>query len=117
VSTYENHIGKVDNSVFAIGDYATAKASFTNRDRDDMAQILKELLAIVSNYTDPVAEEVRDLALDASHEMGSGRPEKYVFRRLAEATRRLMEKLGPGVIEVGALADAAAKISDLIRHW
>jgi hypothetical protein len=80
-------------------------------------QSLPWLLAIVSKYGDPVADEVRDLTLAASREIGSGKPEREVFRRLAEATRKLMEKLGPGVIEVGALADAVAKITDMIRHW
>jgi hypothetical protein len=117
VSSYETNIWKVENSNFAIGDHATAEGSFSNRDRDDMAGTLRGLLAIVSKYGDPVADEVRDLTLAASREMGSGKPEREVFRRLAEATRKLMEKLGPGVIEVGALADAVAKISDMIRHW
>lgn len=116
MSSYETHIGKVDNSVFAIGDNAEAKGTFSDRDRDDMEKILKELLATVSRYTDPVAAEVRDLTLDASREIGAGKPERDVFRRLAEATRRLMERLGPAVIGAGALADAADKISDLIRH-
>lgn len=116
VSTYKTHIGKVDNSVFAIGDGAEAKGTFSDRDRDDIAETLNELLAIVGKYTDPVAEEVRCLTLDASREIGSGKPERDVFRRLAEATRKLMEKLGPGVIEAGALADAAARLGDLIRH-
>jgi hypothetical protein len=117
VSSYETNNWKVENSNFAIGDNAKAEGTFNNRDAEDMAETLKVLLAIVSKYTDPVADEVRDLTLAASREIGSGKPEREVFRRLAEATRKLMERLGPGVIEVGALADAVAKISDMIRHW
>jgi hypothetical protein len=116
MSTYETHIGKVDNSVFAIGENAQAKGKTSNRDRDDMAQTLGVLLDIVSKYNDPVAYEVKDLTLAASREVSSGKPERDVFRRLADATRKMMDKLGPGIIEAGALADAVAKISDLARH-
>jgi hypothetical protein len=106
----------IKDSIYAIGDHARAEGTFTGRDADEMAEVLGALLAIVSQYTDPAAAEVRKLTLAASREIGSGKPERDVFRRLAEATRRLMEKLGPGVIEAGALADAAAKLGDLIRH-
>ena len=116
MSTYETHFGNVEGSNFAIGDNARAEGTFSRRDRDDMTETLRELLRIASKYTDPAAEEVRGLTLDASREIGSGKPERDVFRRLAEATRRLMEKLGPGVIEAGALADAVAKLADLVRH-
>lgn len=116
MSTYETHIGSVDNSVFAIGENAKAKGRTGSRNHDDMTQALRMLLDIASKYNDPVACEVKDLTLAASREISSGKPERDVFRRLVDATRKMMDKLGPGLIEAGALADAAAKISDLIHH-
>jgi hypothetical protein len=116
MSTYETHIEKVDNSVFAIGENARAEGNPGNRNRDDMTEALRILLDIVSKYNDPVAYEVKDLTLAASREVSSGNPERDVFRRLADATRKMIDKLGPGVIEAGALADAVAKISDLVHH-
>jgi hypothetical protein len=116
MSSYETHIGKVDNSTFAIGEKARAEAKVSRRDRDNIAETLKVLLGIVSEYTDPAADEVLYLAQAASHEISADKPEKEVFRRLADATRKMMDKLGPRIIEAGVLADAVAKISDMIRH-
>lgn len=116
MSTYETHIGKVDNSTFAIGENAKAEVKSGSRDRDDMAEALSVLSAIVRKYTDPTADEVLDLALAASHEISADKPEKEVFRRLADATRKMMDKLGSRIIEAGVLADAVAKISDVIHH-
>jgi hypothetical protein len=116
VSTYETHIGKVDKSAVAIGENASAEVKFGRDDRDDMLEALKVLLSISSQYTDPAASEVRDLALAATREMGADKPERDVFRRLVDATRKLMNRLGSGVVGAGALADAVAKISDLIHH-
>jgi uncharacterized protein YqeY len=116
MSSYETHIGKVDNSTFAIGQNARAEAKFSRGDRDDMAETLKELLVIVSKYTDPAADEVLHLAQAATYEISADKPKKEVFRRLADATRKMMNKLGPGITQAGALADAVAKISDMIRH-
>lgn len=116
MSTYETHIGKVDNSTFAIGENARAETKIGRRDRDDIAETLRILLGIVSKYTDPAAGEVLDLAQAASHEISVDKPEKEVFQRLADATRKMMDKLGPGIIEAGALADAVAKITDMIHH-
>jgi hypothetical protein len=116
MSSYETRIGNVDNSVFAIGDSATAEGKFARHDRDDMAEYLKVLLSIISKYTDPTAYEVRDLALAATREISANKPEKEVFQRLVDATRKLMNKLGSSIVEAGALADAVAKISDLIHH-
>jgi hypothetical protein len=117
MSTYETHIGSVDNSVFAIGENAKAKGIPGNRNRDDIAQTLRILLDIASKYNDPVAREVKDLTVAANSEIRSGNPERDIFRRLTDATRKMMDKLGPGVIEAGALADAVVKISDLVHHW
>jgi hypothetical protein len=116
MSTYETHIGNVDNSVFAIGENPKAEGKFVRHDRDDMAETLKVLLSIISEYTDPAACEVRDLALAATREVSANKPKKEVFQRLVDATRKLMNKLGPGIVEAGALTDAVAKISDLIHH-
>lgn len=116
MSTYETHIGKVDNSTFAIGEKAKAEGKSGDRYRDDMAETLRVLLGIISKYTDPAADEVRGLALDASREISADKPKKEVFRRLADATRDMMDKLGSRLIEAGALADAVAKISGLIHH-
>jgi hypothetical protein len=116
MGTYETNIGKVDNSIFAIGEKARAEGKISRRDRDDMTDTLKLLLRIVSRYTDPAADEVMDLALAASQEISADKPEREVFQRLVDATRKMMHKLGPSVIEAGALADAVTKISDLIHH-
>jgi hypothetical protein len=116
MSKYETHFGKVENSTFAIGKNAKAEGKSSGRDLDDLTETLRVLLDIVSKYNDPAAYEVKNLALAAGREISSGKPEKEVFRRLADATRKLLDKLGPSVIEAGALADAVAKISELIRH-
>lgn len=116
MSNYEARIGKVVNSTFAIGENARAEAKFGSRDLGDMADALKLLRSIVSNYTDSTAYDVLELAVAASHEITANEPEKEVFRRLADATRKMMRKLGPSIVEAGALAEAVAKISDLIRH-
>jgi hypothetical protein len=116
MSTYETHIGNVDNSAFAVGENAKAEGRFVRHDRDDMVETLKVLLSIISKYTDPTAYEVRDLAVAATREISANKPEKEVFQRLVDATRKLMNKLGPSIVEAGALADAVAKISDLIHH-
>jgi hypothetical protein len=116
MNTYETHIGKVDNSTFAIGEKVRAETKISRLDRDDIAETLQMLIGIVSKYTDPAAGEVLDLAQAASDELSADKPEKGVFRRLADATRKMIDKLGPGIIEASALADAVAKISDMIRH-
>lgn len=116
MSTYETHIGNVDKSVFAIGEKAKAEGNFGRRDREDMAETLRVLLGIAGKYSDSEAVEVHDLALAASREISADKPEKEVFRRLADATKKMMNKLGPSVIEAGALAEAVARISDMIRH-
>ena len=64
----------MSNSNFAIGDNAKAEGTFSRRDRDDMTETFKVLLGIVSKYTDPAADEVRDLTLDASREISSNKP-------------------------------------------
>jgi hypothetical protein len=116
MSTYETHIGNVDNSVFAIGDKARAGGTYDRPDRDDMAQTLRVLVDIVSKYTDPTAHEVLKLAHVASGEISADKPEKEIFRRLTDAIRKMMDKLGSSIIEAGALADAVAKIGDVIHH-
>ncbi|HEX3955850.1 MAG TPA: hypothetical protein VHZ03_04370 [Trebonia sp.] len=116
MSSYETHIGKVSKSAFAIGDNVRVDGTFDQRARDDMADALRELLGIVSNYRDPAAAEVMDLVLSATREIGADKPQKEVFRRLSDATRKMVDRLGPGIIEAGALAEAVARISDLIRH-
>lgn len=116
MSTYKTHIGQVNNSTFAIGEKAKAEGKFSHRDREDVAETLRVLLGIASKYTDPTAGEVLDLALAASTELSADNPRKEVFRRLADATRKMMDKLGSSIIEAGALADAVAKISDVIHH-
>ena len=116
MSNYEINIERVDNSTFAIGKKAKAEGRSGDRYRDDMAETLRVLIGIISDYTDPAADEVRGLALDASREISADKPKKEVFRRLADAARDMMDKLGSRLIEAGALADAVAKISGLIQH-
>jgi hypothetical protein len=59
---------------------------------------------------------VLHLAQAATYEISADKPKKEVFQRLADATRKMMDKLGSGIIQAGALAEAVAKISDMIRH-
>lgn len=115
MSTYESHIGSVVNSTFAIGENARAQSGPHPGD-DDLVKALNTLLRIVTQYSDPAAIEVKDLALAASREVSAGEPKRETFRQLAEAARRLMSKLGSGLIEASALADAVGKISDVVRH-
>lgn len=116
MSNYETRIEQVVNSTFAIGDNAKAETKLARRDRDEMAEAVRVLVDIVSRYTDPAADEVLDLAQAASRELDADKPAREVFRRLADATRAMMTKLGSSVIGVGALADALTKITDLLRH-
>ena len=116
MSNYETRIEQVVNSTFAIGDNAKAEAKLARRDRDEMAEAVRVLVDIVSRYTDPAADEVLDLAQAASRELDADKPAREVFRRLADATRAMMTKLGSSVIGAGALADALTKITDLLRH-
>ena len=116
MSSYEIRIKEVHGSTFAIGDDAKAGGNSGSQDRDGMAEAVRELLGIVSRYTDPAADEVLDLACAARGEIKAAEPDKEVFRRLVDATRKMMDKLGSGLIEAGALADAVAKIGDLLRH-
>lgn len=119
MSNYETRIKQVVNSTFAIGDNAKAETKLARRDRgdrDEMAEAVRVLVDIVSRYTDPAADEVLDLAQAASRELDADKPAREVFRRLADATRAMMTKLGSSVIGAGALADALTKITDLLRH-
>jgi hypothetical protein len=116
VSTYNTRIEKIESSTVAIGDNATAVGASGSRDRDDMVETLSVLLGIVGKNTGPAADEVLRLALDARREISVGKPDKEVFRRLVDATRKMMQKLGSSVIGAAELADAVAKISEVIRH-
>jgi hypothetical protein len=116
MSSYEIRIKEVHDSTFAIGDNAQAGGISGSPDRDGVAEALRELLGIVSRYTDPGADEVLDLACAARGEIRAAEPDKEVFRRLVDATRKLIDKLGSRLIEAGALADAVAKIGELVRH-
>jgi hypothetical protein len=123
MSSYEIRINEIRGSTFAIGDNATAGGTSTPLDRDGMKDALAVLLGIVSGLPKPKpdepdsgADEVLDLACIARGEIKAAEPDKAVFRRLVDATRKLMDALGPKIIEAGALADAVAKIADLTRH-
>lgn len=116
MSTYETSIGDVHNSTFAIGKKAMAVGNSGRLERDDMAAALSVVLGIVGKYTGPAADEVLDLAVAARREISAEKPEQEIFRRLVDATRKMMDKLGSRIIEAGALADAVAKIGDLVRH-
>lgn len=123
MSSYEVRIDQIHRSNVAIGDHATAGGTPAPQDRDEMKTALAVLLAIVARLPapdedepDPGAEEVLDLACVARGEIKAAEPDKAVFRRLVDATRKLMDTLGPKIVEAGALADAVAKIADLTRH-
>lgn len=116
MNSYEAHFGNVDKSVIAIGENAKAEGYFGTRERDDMAETLSVLLGIVRRYTDPAADEVFNLALAANREIRADKPQKDVFQRLVDATRKMMKRLGSSVIGAGELADAVTRISELIRH-
>lgn len=116
MSTYETHIENVHNSAFAIGKKATAVGNSGQADPRAMADAVSALLGIVSKYVDPAADEVLDLAIAARREISADQPRKDVFRRLVDATRKLMDTMGAKIVEAGGLADAVAKIADLTRH-
>ena len=123
MSSYEVRINEIHRSNVAIGDHATAGATPTAPDRDEMKAALTVLLAIVTRLPEPQegepdswAGEVLDLACAALGEIKAAEPDKDVFRRLVDATRKMMVTLGSKIIEAGALADAVAKIADLTRH-
>src|SRR5262249_58799455 len=104
------------NSTFAIGEKAKAKGKSGDRYRDDMAETLRVLLGIISKYTDPAADEVRGLALDASREISADKPKKEVFRRLSDATRDMMDKLESRLIEAGGHAASVGRITCAVAH-
>lgn len=122
MSSYETRIDQVHNSVFAIGDQASARGRPDRVDRDDRiardeaAQAVRMLLGILSKYSDPAAVDAAALAKAASREITAEKPDKNLFQRLADATRVVLKKLGPGIAEAGALANAVTKVSDLVRH-
>jgi hypothetical protein len=116
MSSYEIRIKEVHGSTFAIGDNSRAGGSLGAADQGAMAEALRVLLGVVSRYQDPAADEVLDLACAARGEIKAAEPDKDVFRRLVDATRKMMDTLGSRIIEAGALADAVAKIGDLLRH-
>jgi hypothetical protein len=123
MSSYEVRIDQIHRSNVAIGDHATAGGTPATQDRDEMKAALAVLLAIVARLPEPEedepdsgADEVLDLACAARGEIKSAEPDKAIFRRLVDATRKLMDTLGAKLVEAGALADAVAKIADLTRH-
>jgi len=116
MSSYEIRIKEVHGSTFAIGDNAQAGGIRGPQDRQGMEEALRVLLGIVSRCTDPVADEVLDLACAARGEVKAAEPDREVFRRLVDATRKMMDTVGAKIIEAGALADAVAKIGELLRH-
>jgi hypothetical protein len=116
MDTYETHITNVDNSTFAIGKKAKAVGNSGQADRDDMFEALSVLLGIVGKYKGPEADEALDLAVAARREIRADKPEKEIFRRLVDATRKMMGALGSRIIEAGELAGAVAKVGDLMRH-
>lgn len=116
MSSYETHIGRVDKSTFAIGDNAKAVGTSSHEDGGDMMEALSVLIGIVSKYAGPDVDEVLGMALAARQEVIAEKPDKKLLQRLTEATRKMMEKLGSSVVEVGALADAVAKISNMVHH-
>ncbi|HXO47866.1 MAG TPA: hypothetical protein VN897_11370 [Mycobacterium sp.] len=123
MSSYEVRINEIHRSNVAIGDHATAGGTPAPPDRDEMKAALTVLLAIVTRLPEPQegepdsgAGEVLDLACAARGEIQAAEPDKDVFRRLVDATRKMMVALGSKIIEAGALADAVAKIADLTRH-
>jgi hypothetical protein len=123
MSSYEVRINEIHRSNVAIGDNATASGTSAPLNRDGMKEALEVLLGIVSTLPKPKADEpdsgadeVLDLACVARGEIKAAEPDKAVFRRLVDATRKMMDTLGSKIIEAGALADAVAKIADVARH-
>src|ERR1700761_313088 len=106
MSNYEIRIGKVSESSFAIGENAQAhgQAQLSQRDRDDLGAALLVVLGIAASYEDAAAVEVVKLARAAKREVAADQPGKGPFQRLAAAAGVWARKLGPGLVEAGALA-------------
>lgn len=117
MSSYETHIDKVEGSAFAIGDNARAESHVNRVDSAELADALRSLAGIAARYQDPSAVQVVDLAVAAGREVDAEQPDKGIFGRLAGAARKMMSDLGPRLIEVGALAEAVSRISELAQHW
>jgi hypothetical protein len=49
-------------------------------------------------------------------DFGADKPETEIFRRLVDATRKMMGALGSRIVKAGELAGAVAKVGDLMRH-
>jgi len=116
MSSYEIRIKEVHGSTVAIGDHAKATGAPGPQEREAMAKALEVLLGLVSSYAGPEADEVRDLAHAAQAEVAAPKPRKKVFRRLLDATRAMTAALGSKIVQAGELADAVAKVADLLRH-
>lgn len=108
MSSYEVRINEIHRSNVAIGDNATAGATSASLNRDGMKEALEVLLGIVSTLPKPEADErdsgadeVLDLACVARGEIKAAEPDKAVFRRLIDATRKMMDTLGSKIIEAG----------------
>ncbi len=115
MDSYETNIGRVDNSVFAIGRNARAQGRIERQDHD-LAEALQTVLSVVREYTDPAAIEATGLSMAAIRQIEAGQPEKDVFARLVDAARKVLGNLGAGLAEAGTLAEAVTRISEVTRH-
>lgn len=119
MSRYETNIGKVTRSTFAIGENASASGSISVApEYHEAARRLADLIDLISEYGNTTQDvgEIRDLAHEAQREVTSAHPDKQRIRRAVGRMQAALSKVGPGIISIGALADAVAKIAGAIQH-
>lgn len=116
---YETNIGKVSHSAFAIGENASTSGSISVApEYQEIARRLADLIDLITEYSNTTQEigEIRDLAHEAQGEVNSAQPDRQRIRRVIDRMQAALNKAGPGIISIGALADAVAKIAGAIQH-
>jgi hypothetical protein len=119
MADYKINIDKVTDSTFAIGEGASAYGSISvDPEYEEAARRLSDLIHLISeegNTTQGMAE-IRALAYEAQREVNSGRPDKQHIRKVLDRMQAALKKVGPGIVSIGAVADAIAKIAGAIQH-
>jgi hypothetical protein len=119
MARYETNINKVTGSTFAIGDNASALGSISvNPEYQEIARRLTDLIHLIREYdeTDQGITDIRALAHEAQGEVNSAQPDKQRIRRVLDRMQTALNKVGPGIVGIGALADAITKIAGAIQH-
>lgn len=116
MSKYRIELGHTENSVFAIGDKATAISAGQPGNADMEAAIaeLDKLIALLASYRAEIPDNKAiqrsaKKAREVSEELNSQEPSPTRIRRL-------LEGICEGVTGIDALVDIVSKLQALIAH-